>query len=210
MLSGHASHQIGLDADIWLREMPDRLLSRKERETFQPISMLKNSLDVDKNKFTKKHVAIIRRAASHPAVARVGVNPAIKVALCRAAGGDKPWLAKIQSWAGHHYHMHIRLKCPAGSVGCTGQPRPGGTSCRKAEQWYRDTKAWIEMPKAKKKKIIAKKKKPKKSKPKPPVLLRNLPSACRNVLTAQARDVIEDLIIPPSQKPSPAPMAVNR
>src|SRR4029079_16921203 len=32
MASGHASHQIGLDADIWLTPMPDHTLSRAERE----------------------------------------------------------------------------------------------------------------------------------------------------------------------------------
>src|SRR5690348_14069491 len=32
MLTGHASHQVGLDADIWLTPAPDRQLSRNERE----------------------------------------------------------------------------------------------------------------------------------------------------------------------------------
>src|SRR5262245_17234826 len=32
MLTGHASHQVGLDADIWLTPMPDRELTRRERE----------------------------------------------------------------------------------------------------------------------------------------------------------------------------------
>ena len=32
MLTGHASHQVGLDADIWLTPMPNRELTRKERE----------------------------------------------------------------------------------------------------------------------------------------------------------------------------------
>ena len=32
MLTGHSSHQVGLDADIWLTPMPDRTLSREERE----------------------------------------------------------------------------------------------------------------------------------------------------------------------------------
>src|SRR5882757_11227201 len=31
MLTGHASHQVGLDADIWLTPMPNRQLSRNER-----------------------------------------------------------------------------------------------------------------------------------------------------------------------------------
>jgi Penicillin-insensitive murein endopeptidase len=32
MHSGHLSHQVGLDADIWLTPMPDRKLTRQERE----------------------------------------------------------------------------------------------------------------------------------------------------------------------------------
>src|SRR5882724_2272336 len=32
MMGGHASHQVGLDTDIWLTPMPDRELSREERE----------------------------------------------------------------------------------------------------------------------------------------------------------------------------------
>ena len=41
MLTGHASHQIGLDADIWLTPMPDRRLSASERETMSAVSMIK-------------------------------------------------------------------------------------------------------------------------------------------------------------------------
>ena len=33
MLSGHASHQIGLDADIWLNPMPNRKLSARSGRT---------------------------------------------------------------------------------------------------------------------------------------------------------------------------------
>src|SRR5712671_6404168 len=33
MLTGHGSHQIGLDADIWLTAMPNRRLSQAERES---------------------------------------------------------------------------------------------------------------------------------------------------------------------------------
>jgi penicillin-insensitive murein endopeptidase len=32
MLTGHTSHQIGLDADIWLTPMPNRIFTRQERE----------------------------------------------------------------------------------------------------------------------------------------------------------------------------------
>ena len=40
MLTGHASHQVGLDADIWLTPMPDRRLTDKEREDISATSML--------------------------------------------------------------------------------------------------------------------------------------------------------------------------
>ncbi len=180
MTSGHASHQVGLDADIWLTPMPDRRFTWTERERVSAVSMLKNTLSVNEKVFTPNVVALIKRAASYSEVERIGVNPAIKLALCRAAGGDKPWLAKIQGWRGHHYHMHIRIKCPLGSKGCRRQGKPRGTSCAAAEKWYADTKAWMERPKKKK----AKKKKAKKRKPKPPLTMADLPTACRTVLTA--------------------------
>ncbi len=40
MLTGHASHQVGLDADIWLTPMPNRVLTRQEREEIQATTML--------------------------------------------------------------------------------------------------------------------------------------------------------------------------
>jgi penicillin-insensitive murein DD-endopeptidase len=180
MTSGHASHQVGLDADVWLTPMPDRRLSWEERETISAVSMLKDTLSVNPEAFTPGVVALIKRAASYKEVERIGVNPAIKLGLCRAEGGDKPWLRKIQGWPGHTYHMHIRIKCPPGSSGCRSQGAPGGTSCAVAEKWYRDTKAWLERPK----KSTDEKKKTKKSKPKPPMTIEALPEACRTVLAA--------------------------
>ena len=52
MLTGHTSHQIGLDADIWLTPMPDRVLSPTEREEMTAVSMLKDPFNVDPNVFT--------------------------------------------------------------------------------------------------------------------------------------------------------------
>ena len=40
MLTGHASHQVGLDADVWLTPMPNRRLTEKEREELSATSML--------------------------------------------------------------------------------------------------------------------------------------------------------------------------
>jgi penicillin-insensitive murein endopeptidase len=127
MLTGHASHQIGLDADIWLNPMPNRTLSPDERETISAVSMLaEDGVSVDRKIWTSEHVKLIKRAASYPQVARVFVHPAIKKALCTDADkDDRAWLSKVRPWWGHHYHFHVRLACPAGSVGCVGQPKAG-------------------------------------------------------------------------------------
>src|SRR3989440_8365633 len=67
MLTGHASHQIGLDADIWLTSMPNRNLSRLEREEMSAVNMVRpDRLDVDPAKWTPDHLAIIRAAAQDP------------------------------------------------------------------------------------------------------------------------------------------------
>ncbi|MDB5619554.1 penicillin-insensitive murein endopeptidase, partial [Tardiphaga sp.] len=41
MITGHASHQVGLDADIWLTPMPNRQLSRNEREEMSAVMMVR-------------------------------------------------------------------------------------------------------------------------------------------------------------------------
>src|SRR4029077_16357819 len=64
MFTGHASHQVGLDADIWLTPMPDRRLSRNEREEMSAVMMVRpDRLDVDTKVFTSGHLAVIRAAA---------------------------------------------------------------------------------------------------------------------------------------------------
>ena len=114
MITGHSSHQIGLDADIWLTPMPDRILTPQEREDITATSMLKDPFNVDPAVFTTLQVKLIKRAASYPQVARIFVHPAIKKALCQQAGKDRAWLGKVRPWWGHFYHFHIRLKCPPG------------------------------------------------------------------------------------------------
>ena len=113
MLTGHASHQVGLDADIWLTPMPNRQLSRDEREEMSAVMMVRaDRLDIDPNVWTPTHLAVIRAAAQEPTVQRIFVNAAIKKALCREAKGDRCWLHKVRPMYGHDYHFHIRIKCP--------------------------------------------------------------------------------------------------
>ena len=135
MLTGHASHQVGLDADIWLTPMPNRQLSRNEREEMSAVMMVRSDrLDIDPNTWTPTHLNVIRAAAQEPTVQRIFVNAAIKKALCREAKGDRGWLHKVRPMYGHDYHFHIRIRCPPGSGSdCEGQTEPSeGEGCSPA------------------------------------------------------------------------------
>jgi penicillin-insensitive murein endopeptidase len=175
MLTGHASHQVGLDADIWLTPMPDRRLSREEREDTSAVMMVRaDRLDVDPSVWTPNHLAVIRAAAQEPSVQRIFVNAAIKKALCREAKGDRGWLHKVRPMYGHDYHFHIRIKCPPGAAGCESQPEPAASDgCKPADlaYWFKDSVLHPKPPKVP-------------PKPKPPMTLAQLPAACRQVLAA--------------------------
>ena len=174
-LSGHASHQIGLDADIWLTPMPDHLLSREEREEMSATMMVRDDrLDIDPKVWTPGHLAVIRHAALEPSVQRIFVNAAIKKALCREAKGDKSWLSKVRPWYGHDYHFHIRMRCPSDSKDCNGQPeQDGDDGCSASDlaYWFKDSVLHPEPPKEP-------------AKPHPGITLAQLPAACKAVLNA--------------------------
>jgi penicillin-insensitive murein endopeptidase len=191
MLTGHASHQIGLDADIWLTPMPDHKLTPKEREDLSATSMLgADKLSVNPKVWTAAHAALIRRAASYPEVERVLVHPAIKKALCEGMAGEtgaqRAWLHKVRPYWGHYYHMHVRIGCPKGSTSCRAQAAPPtDDGCgRELDDWFRRlTRPPSPPPKP-----------PKKPSPPPkPVTLDQLPAECRLVLSG------------PSPKSSAAP-----
>ena len=172
MLTGHASHQVGLDADIWLTPMPKRTLTTEERETISATNLVADDWnDVNPERWTAQHLALIRAAASQPGVERIFVNPAIKKALCREAGADRGWLRQVRPMYGHNYHMHIRLACPAGDPDCAPQARTmPGDGCGKELDWW----------------FTAEARTPKKGgKPPPPMRLSALPPACRIVLQAR-------------------------
>jgi penicillin-insensitive murein endopeptidase len=138
MVNGHSSHQIGLDVDIWLTPMPDRILTPEERENIMAVSMLKDPFTVDPDKWTPLHTKLIKRAASYPEVDRIFVHPAIKKVLCEQAGDDRAWLAKVRPWWNHYYHFHVRVTCPPGASDCEPQkPLSGDDGCGEGlTNWY--------------------------------------------------------------------------
>jgi len=186
MLSGHASHQMGLDADIWLNPMPNKRYTRRQRESVSARSMLQRGgkgMFVNEKVWTSAHAGVIRTAARYGAVERVLVHPGIKKKLCDTTKGDRSWLSKVRPYWGHHYHMHIRMGCPKGSANCRRQaPPPPGDGCGKPLKWWFDV--GLRPPKKVKKRV--KKGPRKKRRPKPQIRLRDLPKACSVVLQAAA------------------------
>lgn len=174
MLTGHRSHQIGLDADIWLRPMPKQRFSREDRERVSAISVLKpNTLKVDDTVWTDAHFHLLKRAARQPGLARIFVHPGIKKKLCETETGDRDWLRTVRPWYGHHYHFHVRLACPSGQAGCQNQAvPPAGDGCGQELAWWFSDEAWTPKPSNKPKK------------PRAPLSLRDLPQSCTAVLDA--------------------------
>ncbi len=178
MLTGHASHQIGLDADVWLTPMPNRTLSSSERETISATIVTKSRAKINNSVWTDAHAKLIKRAASYSQVARIFVHPPIKAELCKWASGDRSWLAKVRPYYGHNYHFHIRMKCPEGVTGCKNQWAPApkdGTGCGQELAHWMGTLPWQQ-----------KKPDPKAPRPRPaPALtLAGLPAECRAVVAA--------------------------
>ena len=174
MITGHASHQVGLDADIWFTPMPDHVQSREEREFASAVNMVAaDRLDVDPKVWTHERTELIRTAAQDPAVTRIFVNAAIKKALCREAGSDRQWLSKVRPWWGHAEHFHIRITCPAESPECKPQPPPEtGDGCgHELDFWFKDATLHPVPP------LFP-------EKPKPGVTMAALPAACKQIVTA--------------------------
>ena len=183
MLSGHASHQIGLDVDIWFRPAPPAPLSEADREEWSAYSVVASAHKAPwvNDMFTARERRVVELAARDRRTERIFVAAPIKKALCDAAPEeDRAWLRKVRPWFGHKDHLHVRLACPLGEDGCTAQtPPPAGDGCGA------ELESWLKPP-------PPSKPKPPGAKPKPPkrkreITLSDLPEACAAVLAATPR-----------------------
>jgi penicillin-insensitive murein DD-endopeptidase len=126
--SGHASHQTGLDVDLFFgaRERLARLLE-----------LVASDPRVDRvfvNPAIKRELCeSIKRGAGAPRPAE------------QSSSGPHPpltrgeWLHKVRPWWGHDEHFHVRLACPPDSPDCVAQPPvPAGDGCEALEWWFSD------------------------------------------------------------------------
>ncbi|MCL2899498.1 penicillin-insensitive murein endopeptidase [Brenneria tiliae] len=146
--SGHASHQSGLDVDIWL-QLPKRRWSEQQLLKPQPIDLvMTNGRQVNPRVWQPEVTTLVKLAAQDHDVTRIFVNPAIKKQLCAEAGQDRDWLRKVRPWFGHRAHMHVRLRCPADSLECLEQDSPpAGDGCgAELTSWFQPRQPGRESP----------------------------------------------------------------
>ena len=139
-LTGHRSHQTGLDVDIWFllsQQASKRLLGFNEREAWSAPSVLAKPSDaINYSQWTPNNEKILEIAANMPEVDRIFVNPSVKRQLCQSKTAHA-WLRKIRPWWKHDDHFHVRLKCPAQNGYCQGQePLPKGDGCDASLAWW--------------------------------------------------------------------------
>lgn len=135
---GHASHQTGLDADIFLDVSPKPPLDPAARESVEPPRLVTpDGRHVDAARWGGGAVTLLRLAATLPGIDRVLVHPAIKRALCRDAAGERAWLRRIRPWWGHASHMHLHFRCPDDALDCRDlPPPPAGDGCDASLAWW--------------------------------------------------------------------------
>lgn len=125
--NGHASHQSGLDVDLWFSP------GVEGGEQHSVVDLAANQRS---EHWSKRVPTALKLAGSSPEVARVFVNPLIKKELCEHTTGDRTWLRKLRPWYGHHEHFHVRLACPEESPECKNQGAiPKGDGCGELDWW---------------------------------------------------------------------------
>ena len=139
-LSGHRSHQTGLDVDIWYwlsQKSAKRSLTAAEREHWNAPSVLAPKSDkLNISQWSPVHEQVLETAARMPEVTRIFVNPSVKQWLCEHQT-KRDWLNKIRPWWGHDDHFHVRLKCPENSLECLSQEAPPqGDGCDSTLAWW--------------------------------------------------------------------------
>lgn len=175
-ITGHGSHEIGLDVDIRLLIVDPGSITETQRKKPAYVGLVRDSNPpgnetLETRIWSDKHVKLYEAAARHPRVDRIFAHPVLKKTLCEQATGDRSWLKKVRAWYGHHAHMHVRLKCPKDSPDCKPQKAvPEGEGCGAGLAWWFTPAPYERL------------KERQKAPPKPPAAL---PAKCAGVFQAE-------------------------
>ena len=135
MAYGHASHQMGLDADVWFTHQRK---TRRDQDYFFPRFVNLKAEKINPKTWDPTIIPVLKAVAKNPQVNRVFVNWIIKRHLCKIVKTDRDWLRKIRPWWGHDRHFHIRMTCPKGSPHCKNQRSLAEAKNCGGELWFSD------------------------------------------------------------------------
>lgn len=144
-LTGHASHQTGLDIDIRF-DLPSRKLKKKDIENLGASNFVKGEEVI--KAWASKQTAMLSWLSQNSQVDRIFVNPVIKKHLCKEVANHS-WLQKVRPWWGHRDHLHVRLKCPPDMKLCQQQEiLAAGSGCEGPDlEWWFTEEARLEFEK---------------------------------------------------------------
>ncbi len=136
---GHASHQSGLDADLWYpHAQTERGIPKnpRERRALRALPVANFPRQQLTEHWSPRVARVLQLAAADARVDRIFVNPMIKRALCTSEQ-ERAWLRKLRPWWGHDAHFHVRLACPKDSPACAPQPALAqGDGCDQVDWWF--------------------------------------------------------------------------
>ncbi len=135
--NGHASHQTGLDVDLWYTSVPKKV-SLQQREKLDAGDVVDAKLQRITPSASKRVTRMLQLAVDDARVDRVFVNPVIKKQLCAQFqhASERKWLRKVRPWFGHADHFHVRLACAATDTDCEDQaPLADEDGCDKLGPW---------------------------------------------------------------------------
>ncbi len=134
-LTGHASHQNGLDADVWFTTRADTPTAQ-QRERLGAPSYVSGRKTLRPN-WGPAQRDLLAAAANSSSVERIFVSPPIKRDMC-GQYPDAPWLYRLRGWWGHEDHFHVRLVCPPDSAECRAQDPldAADTGCGTELDWW--------------------------------------------------------------------------
>lgn len=147
--TGHASHQTGLDFDLWYQVLEDfgggAPPHWEELETISALSVV----DSGQNKITSTRWGstqeeLLQYLSERPEVEKIFVDAAIKKELCNkmlkkngATLNHSNWLRKLRPWWNHADHMHVRIFCPNHSKDCIhAEMLPPENGCDSSLDWW--------------------------------------------------------------------------
>ena len=142
-ISGHDSHQNGLDADIIYYRMNHQEQDPNDdsglHESFVANGKVTPNFDLERN------WRLLQKLVASNELNRVFVDPVIKLALCDYAKSihefseDSEALRRMRPLVNHDNHIHVRINCPANSPKCIVQDDPPlGSGCSTTNELFQE------------------------------------------------------------------------